>query len=99
LKGGSLGVVSSGWMDLKQQNLALKGVVVPLSKLNNLVGNIPLLGRVVVGKDGHGVMAVDYTVTGTLNDPVASIQTESLTPDILRNIMGEDDEGGDPKPR
>ena len=99
LQGGSLGVVGSGWVDIKQQNLELSGIVVPLSNLNKLVGSIPLLGRVVVGKDGHGVMAVDFTVTGTLSDPVASIRKENLTPGILQNIMGTDDESGDPKPR
>jgi len=99
LQGGSLDIVGSGWVDLKSQNLGLNGVVVPLSNLNKVVGSIPLLGRVVVGKDGHGVMAVDYTITGTISDPVVSIQKESLTPDRLQNVLGADDESGDPKPR
>ncbi|MDX2428028.1 MAG: AsmA-like C-terminal domain-containing protein, partial [Xanthomonadales bacterium] len=97
MNGGSLGVTASGWMELKQKQLELKGVVIPLSKLNNIVGKIPLLGQVVVGKDGNGIMAIDYTVTGTLTEPKASIRKESLTPQMLEKTLGTDKPGSDPK--
>ncbi len=96
MNGGSLGVTASGWVELKQKQLQLKGVVIPLSKLNNIVGKIPLLGQVVVGKDGNGIMAVDYTVTGTLSEPEASIRKESLTSSMLEQTLGTDEPGPDP---
>lgn len=95
MNGGSLGVTTSGWVDLKQKQLELKGVVIPLNKLNNIVGKIPLLGQVVVGKDGNGIMAVDYTVSGALDEPKASIQKEALTPRMLEKTLGTDTAGSD----
>ena len=93
MNGGSLGVTVGGWVDIKSHQLELQGVVIPLSKLNSIVGKIPLLGQVVVGKDGHGIMAIDYTVTGTLGQPKAAISKESLTPRMLEDTLGADDLG------
>lgn len=96
MKGGSLGVLGSGWVDLKTQRIGLSGTVIPLSKINNIVGKIPLLGSVVRGKDGKGILAVDYNLTGTLNQPKTSIDKESLTPDILEETLGMDSADTDP---
>lgn len=90
MRGGSLGISVSGWADLRQQRVDLKGTIVPMVKLNAIVGAIPLLGQVLVGRDGTGIMAVDYTVTGTLGQPEASIRKEPLTPGLLKDTIGED---------
>jgi len=90
MNGGSLAVTVGGWVDIESHQLALQGVVIPLSKLNTIVGKIPLLGKVVAGKDGHGVMAIDYTVTGTIDQPKPSIRNKSLTPQLLEDTLGPD---------
>ena len=90
--GGSLGLLGSGWVDVKTQELGLNGTVIPLSKINKLVGIIPLLGKAVVGKDGKGIMAIDYTVKGTLSKPEASIRKESLTTDVLEETLDSGEE-------
>jgi len=97
--GGSLGLLVGGWVDLKSKNLGLSGTVIPLSNLNKLVGKIPLFGKVVVGKDGKGIMAVDYTVKGTLSQPEASIKKESLTTELLDETLGPDKESVSPNPQ
>ena len=99
MQGGSLAVVGSGWVDFKQQNIDITGTIVPLSNINRVVGKIPLFGRVVTGKDGHGIMAVDYTAKGAIGDPVVSIRKESLSPEILENALGTEDELPPPQPR
>lgn len=91
--GGSLGLLVGGWVDLRTKNLELSGTVIPLNNLNKLFGKIPLFGKVVVGKDGKGIMAVDYTVKGTVSQPEASIRKEKLTTDLLDKTLGEDTEG------
>jgi hypothetical protein len=90
MRGGSLGLSVSGWADLKQKDLALNGTIIPLSKINNIVGKIPLLGQVVVGPDGSGIMSVDYTVTGTVSQPEASIRKAPLTRGVLKDTLGEE---------
>ena len=97
--GGSLGLLGGGWTDLKTQKLGLHGTVIPLNNLNKLVGKIPLFGKIVVGKDGKGIMAVDFTVRGTVSQPEASIRKEALTTDLLDKTVGEDKEGTSPNPQ
>jgi len=89
LQGGSLGLLADGWIDLKQQTIGLSGTVIPLNQLTNIIGKVPLLGK-AVGKDGHGIMAIDYTVKGTLGQPEISIQKESLTAGKLKDTLGTD---------
>lgn len=89
MRGGSMGLTVSGWADLKQNNLALKGTIIPMSKVNNIVGKIPLLGQVMVGPDGAGIMAVDYTVTGTIGEPEVTIRNAPLTRGLMENTLGE----------
>ncbi|MDH4020339.1 MAG: DUF3971 domain-containing protein [Xanthomonadales bacterium] len=98
-KGGSLGMLVGGWADLKTENLGLHGTVIPLNNINKLVGMIPLFGKVVVGKDGRGIMAVDFTVKGTVSQPEASIWKEALTTDLLDDTVAEDKEGTSPNPQ
>ena len=97
--GGSLGLLGGGWADLKTRNLELHGTVIPLNTINKLVGKIPLFGKVVVGKDGKGIMAVDFTVKGTVNQPETSIRKEKLTTDVLDKTLGMDKEGTSPNPQ
>ncbi len=86
-KGGSLGLIGSGSVNLKQRTMDLTGTVVPLSNVNNVIGKIPLLGQVVVGSDGKGLMAVDFTIKGTFEKFEATVQKESLSPRLFKNIM------------
>ena len=86
-KGGSLDLIASGSVNLKQGSVDLRGTVVPLSNVNNVVGLIPLLGRAVVGPDGKGLLAVDYTIKGSIGKPEVSVQKGSLAPGLLKNIF------------
>ena len=63
-----------------------------MNKINLIVGKIPLLGKVVVGKDGKGIFAIDYTVKGPISQPKTSIQKERLTEDVLEDTLGSDEE-------
>jgi len=90
MQGGSLGLIVKGWVDIKQQDLDLSGTLIPMNKINRVVGKIPLLGKVVVGEDGKGIFAVDYTVKGTLGNPEVSTRKAPLTTGILGNTLGTD---------
>jgi len=91
MQGGSLGLSMSGWIDWEKKNMALDGTFIPWSKTTKVVGKIPLLGQVVTGPDGEGIMAVDFTLSGTIGDPEVSIRKASLTPGILKNTLGVED--------
>jgi hypothetical protein len=92
MQGGSLGVLVAGWLDIKQHSLKLSRTAIPMNKINRIVGKIPMLGKVVVGEDGKGIFAVDYTVQGSISQPIASTRKETLTEDVLKDTLGSDEE-------
>nr|WP_246423805.1 AsmA-like C-terminal domain-containing protein [Roseospira goensis] len=97
--GPSLGVTANGTIDLAADGLDLEGVVVPLYLVNALVGNIPLVGDLLVGEKGGGVFAVAYRATGPIDDPAVSVNPLSvLTPGFLRGLFGALPEGNADRP-
>lgn len=89
MNGASLGFTAEGWVSLRDDTLALRGTVVPAYTLNSVLGNIPLLGRLLTGGDGGGVFAATYRMTGKLDDPDVSVNPlATLTPGFLRGLFG-----------
>jgi len=87
--GTALGLTANGDIDLERDRLDLSGVVVPIYVLNNVLGNIPLLGDLLVGEKGGGLFAVTYSAQGDLQDPRVSVNPLSvLTPGFLRGLFG-----------
>jgi len=69
--------------------------VVPIYTLNSLLGNIPVLGSILVGPKGGGVFAATYTATGSLDNPNVSVNPLSaLAPGILRRLLDVFTSGG-----
>ena len=86
--GRAIGATADGYIDRPKNQLALKGSLVPAYGLNSVLGNIPLLGDVLVSKKGEGVFGVTYTVTGNADQPKIDVNPLSgLAPGILRRIF------------
>lgn len=87
--GSALGVTADGTIDLRSSTiLDLKGVLVPSYTLNSLVGNIPLIGDILIGGTGKGLIALNYSVKGDINDPAVNVNPLSvLTPGFLRGVF------------
>jgi hypothetical protein len=84
----SLGVTAEGYINLKEKTLDLHGVLVPANFLNQLVGDIPILGRILTGGKNEGVFSVSYSVKGPFSKPkVSSNPLGLLAPNILKNIF------------
>jgi hypothetical protein len=99
--GPALGVTVQGTADLNDERIDLDGVVVPAASTNRVLGNIPVLGRLLTGGEGEGLFAVSYDVTGPLSQPEVSVNPLSaLAPGFLRGLFGRlgDLEAGDPNP-
>jgi len=78
LKGNSATVLGKGTVDLKSKKLDIKLVILTVRELGKVVGKIPVLGYILMGKD-HS-MTVGLRVKGTLDDPKVST---SVAKDIL----------------
>jgi hypothetical protein len=94
--GGSLGLTANGDVDIDTDNLNLKGTIIPAYGINSLLGKIPVLNLLVGGKH-QGIVAVNYRLTGQLDNPQVVVNPASaLTPGFLRRVFDLfDDNGGE----
>ena len=88
--GVSLGFTASGKVYRAAELYDIKGTMVPAYALNSALGSIPVLGQLLTGGEkGSGVFAVNYSVTGPIEEPVVNVNPLSaLAPGILRNVFG-----------
>jgi hypothetical protein len=96
--GNSLGFTVQGNVNLKDTTLDLSGAVTPSYSINSMLGNIPLLGNLFKGKEGEGLIATNYKVSGKYPDVKITVNPLSaLTPGFLRNIWGNSETNIDKK--
>jgi len=87
---GSIGITVNGTVDQPANKIDAFGTVIPSYTLNSVLGNIPILGTLLVGKKGEGIFGFSYKVTGGLDDPQTSVNAVSaLAPGILRRMFFE----------
>jgi len=61
---------------------------VPAYLFNNFIGNIPLIGNLLLGGKGEGLFAVTYRASGALDQPDLAVNPLSmLAPGFLRNLF------------
>lgn len=78
IKGGSATIVGKGEVDIKKRSIKMDLAIQTARELGKLVGNLPLLGYILMGKDKS--MTVGLKITGTLDKP--KVET-SAAKDIL----------------
>lgn len=88
LQGNALGGTVSGTVDLAKQTLSLTGTFVPIYALNNFFAKIPLLGFALGGSSGEGLIGVTYRLSGSVSDPVLTVNPISaIAPGIFRKMF------------
>jgi len=86
--GSALGLTLAGTVDRNRDLLDLTGTVVPAYTINSVLGNLPLVGEIFVGRKGEGVFAVSFAVNGPSERPEVSVNPLSaLAPGFLRRIV------------
>ena len=86
--GGAIGVTANGVVRLSQDRLDLQGTIVPAYALNSILGNIPVIGSLLLGGEGQGLFAANYQATGSAADPQIRVNPLSaLTPGFLRRLF------------
>ena len=87
--GDALGLTATGTIDFAKERLKLDGTIVPANTINSLLGNIPLLGKILTGVEGAGVFAMTYGIEGPLNKPTVTVNPlTALAPGFLRDLIG-----------
>jgi hypothetical protein len=88
MTGGPVGIRVSGSLDRRTRALDMSGEVTPLYPLNRFIGQIPIIGTILGGTKGLGAINADFTLTGTLDNPKASLAASSvLVPGVVRDLL------------
>ena len=89
MRGPALGLTGSGSYDVARDNLDVDGVVAPSPMLNlSMLGEVPVLGNLLVSRRGEGVFGMTYAINGQAAQPRVGVNPVSaLTPGILRRIF------------
>ena len=86
--GPALGVTASGTYQLATDETDINGTIVPAYTVNSLLGNIPVLGNLLIGGKGEGVFALTYTVRGVGDGTEVQVNPLSaLAPGFLRRFV------------
>ena len=86
--GPSLGITLEGTIDTPEDAIFLYGTLVPAYTINRILGSIPLIGSLLVGREGEGVFAINYDIKGPVDEPVITVNPlTALAPGFLRNFF------------
>lgn len=87
-QGPALGLTTNGFFESKSGKIEFDGVLVPSFGMNSALGTIPIIGDLVVGRDGEGVFSLTYAIRGTMEKANVSVNPLSaLAPGVIRRIF------------
>ena len=86
--GPSLGMRLNGSFNNKENIIDISGTIIPAYTINSILGQIPLLGSLLIGQKKEGVFAVAYQIKGDKNSPYIGINPLlSLSPGFIRDFF------------
>jgi hypothetical protein len=88
VKGPLIGATIEGSIDYLGNQVRMSGTFVPMYGLNNMFGQIPIVGLFLGGGSNEGLIGVTYEVVGTPGQPVLRVNPISaMAPGVLRKIF------------
>ena len=94
--GDVVGITATGTYNRRFDEINVNGVIAPAYSLNTMLSKIPLVGGLLVGKDGT-VFAANYTISGDIENakidinPLSALSPSSLK-DKIKELFGSSDE-------
>ncbi len=87
LKGPAIGGTVDGHIDYHRDEIRMRGTFVPLYGLNNMFGQLPIVGP-FLGGSNEGLLGVTYEVVGPPSTPVLRVNPISaVAPGLLRKFF------------
>ncbi|WP_417496551.1 AsmA-like C-terminal region-containing protein, partial [Maricaulis sp.] len=87
-RGSALGVTASGTVDFANKSAAIDGNLAPSYVLNSFLGELPLIGDMLVSRPGEGIIGIVYSVEGPFDSlTVFANPLSALAPGFLRRIF------------
>ncbi|CAN7283981.1 DUF3971 domain-containing protein [Bradyrhizobium sp. LjRoot220] len=88
VKGPTIGATIEGTLDYIGNSVRMSGTFVPMYGLNNMFGQLPVIGLFLGGGSNEGLIGVTYEVVGTPGAPVLRVNPISaMAPGVLRKIF------------
>lgn len=88
MSGPAIGLTMNGQVDRSANVAQMEGTLVPAYTLNSVLGKVPLLGPLIVGREGEGIFGFTYAVKGDIDDPSVVVNPLSaIAPGFLRRIF------------
>lgn len=89
--GSALGLTAKGYADLGAETLDLQGTLAPAYAINSVVGAVPIVGKMLVSREGEGVVGLGWSARGSFDKPRIAVNPLSIvTPGVLRRIFETD---------
>ena len=76
LRGPMIGATVEGNIDYARDQVAMRGTLVPLYGLNNMFGQIPIVGLFLGGGSNEGMFGITYEVGGATSNPRTDGQSD-----------------------
>ena len=84
--GPSLGFVLEG--KIRQDNfISLNGSLAPANTINNIVREIPVVGKILTGKKGDGIFGASFKIKGKNSFKVEVNPIKTLTPRFIQRFL------------
>jgi hypothetical protein len=88
LRGPVVGATMDGMIDYAANDVRMRGTFVPLYGLNNMFGQIPIVGLFLGGGDKEGLVGITFEVVGPPGSPVLRVNPISaVAPGLLRKVF------------
>ena len=86
--GPAISILTSGYVE-KNNLISLRGTLIPATTLNKVIGSLPLIGNVLVGKKtGEGVFGVSFKIKGPPKDLKTTVNpVKTLTPRFITRTL------------
>ena len=88
LRGPMIGATVEGNIDYVRDQVQMRGTLVPLYGLNNMFGQIPIVGLFLGGGSNEGIFGITYEVSGPTSNPRQMVNPISaIAPGLLRKFF------------
>jgi hypothetical protein len=88
VRGPLVGATVEGNVDYTRDDVHLRGTFVPFYGLNNMFGQIPIVGLFLGGGNKEGLLGINYEAVGPPAAPRISVNPVSaITPGLLRKFV------------
>ena len=86
--GSSLGVTAAGSIDLRERRVAVDGNLAPSYALNSFLGELPVIGELLVSRPGEGLIGITYSVEGPFDSMTVFANPLSVfAPGVFRRVF------------